>query len=187
MSPKGYAACKQTFESNHLVYSYLKTRLLSTKFCKISLMQFLTSVNVAQKVKKFKTLTSVKKNLGNLTIFFGKQREFLLLKKKKVFLQRKNFLLQRKKILLQRKFSGERTQKKEGSTALLNLYANIHHFSANSKSAFRAVFTKVNNFDPSFAISELTKKAIFASPILGPKIEMHEKYQSRISCLLNYE
>ena len=41
------------------------------------------------------------------------------LQKKKVFLQRKNFLLQRKKILLQRKFSGGRSQKKEGSTALL--------------------------------------------------------------------
>ena len=99
--------------------SYLKTRLLSTKFCKISLMQFLTSLNIAQKVKKFKTLTSIKKNLGSLTKFFGKQRDFFLLKKKKVFLKRKNFLLKRKKILLQRKFSGERSQKKEGSTALL--------------------------------------------------------------------
>ena len=131
-------------------FSFFIARLL--KVDKIALSTFLTSVNVAQKVKKFKTLTSVKKNLGNLTIFFGKQREFLLLKKKKVFLQRKNFLLQRKKILLQRKFSGERTQKKEGSTALLNLYANIHHFSAKSKSAFRAVFTKVNSFALSFAI-----------------------------------
>ena len=28
---------------------------------------------------------------------------------------------------------------------------------------------------------------IFAHPILGSKIEMHEKYQSRISCLLNYD
>ena len=115
----GCAGYMPANESNPLVYSYLKTRLLSTKFCKISLMQFLTSVNIAQKVKKFKTLTSVKKNLRCLTKFFGKQREFFLLKKKKVFLQRKNFLLQRKKILLQRKFSGERSQKKEGSTALL--------------------------------------------------------------------
>ena len=89
------------------------------KVDKITLSKFLTSVNIAQKVKKFKTLTSVKKNLGSLTEFFGKQRNFFLLKKKKVFLKRKNFLLQRKKILLQRKFSGERSQKKEGSGALL--------------------------------------------------------------------
>ena len=82
-------------------------------------MQFLTSLNTAQKVKKFKTLTSVKKNLGSLTEFFRKLRKNFLLKKKKVFLKRKNFLLKRKKILLQRKFSGERSQKKEGSTALL--------------------------------------------------------------------
>ena len=100
-----------------LVYSYLITCLL--KVDKIALSTFLTSLNVAQKVKKFKTLTSVKKNLGSLTKNFGKQRDFFLLKKKKVFLQRKNFLLQRKKILLQRKFSGGRSQKKEGSTALL--------------------------------------------------------------------
>ena len=80
---------------------------------------FLTSLNIAQKVKKFKTLTSVKKNLGVLTKFFGKQRNFFLLKKKKVFLKRKNFLLKRKKILLQRKFSGGRLQKKEGTIALL--------------------------------------------------------------------
>ena len=156
-------------------------------FDKITLSKFLTSLNTAQKVKKFKTLTSVKKNLRCLTDFFRKQREFFLLKKKNVFLKRKNFLLQRKKILLQRKFSGERAQKKEGSIALLNLYANIHYFSAVSKSAFRAIFTKVNSFAPSFAISELTKRAIFASLILGAKFEMHEKYQSRISCVLNYE
>ena len=143
-------------------------------------MQFLTSINIAQKVKKFKTLTSVKKNLGSLTKFFGKQRNFFLLKKKKVFLKRKNFLLKRKKILLQRKFSGERSQKKEGSDALLNLYANIHHFSAKSKSAFRDIFTKVNSFVSLFAISELTKRAIFALPILGRKFEMHEKNRSRI-------
>ena len=135
----------------------------------------------------FKTFTSVKKNLRCLTNFFRKQREFFLLKKKKVFLKRKKFLLKRKKILLQRKFSGERSQKKEGTAALLNLYANIHHFSTISKSAFRAVFTKVNSFVPRFAIFELTKKAIFAPPILKAKIEMHEKYQSRISGLLNYE
>ena len=79
------------------------------KVDKITLSTFLTSVNIAQKVKKFKTLTSVKKNLRCLTNFFRKQREFFLLQKKKVFLQRKNFLLKRKKILLQRKFSGERS------------------------------------------------------------------------------
>ena len=131
------------------------TRTSSTcllKVDKIALSTFLTSVNVAQKVKKFKTLTSVKKFLGSLTKFFGKSRKIFLLKKKNVFLKRKNFLLKRKKILLQRKFSGERSQKKEGSDALLNLYANIHHFSAISKSAFRAVFTKVNSFALSFAI-----------------------------------
>ena len=85
----------------------------------MTLLKFLTSVNVAQKVKKFKTLTSVKKNLRCLTNFFGKQRNFFLLQKKNVLLKRKKFLLKRKKILLQRKFSGERSQKKEGSTALL--------------------------------------------------------------------
>ena len=82
-------------------------------------MKFLTSLNIAQKVKKFKTLTSVKKNSGSLTKIFGKSSKFFLLKKKNVFLKRKNFLLTRKKILLQRKFSGERSQKKEGSGALL--------------------------------------------------------------------
>ena len=148
--------------------------------------KFLTSVNVAQKVKKFKTLTSVKKNLGSLTKIFGKQREFFLLKKKNVFLKRKNFLLQRKKILLQRKFSGGRSQKKEGSDALLNLYANIHHFSAISKSAFRAIFTKVNSFAPCFAISNFSKMAIFATPIFGAKIEMHERNQSRFSEVIYY-
>ena len=80
---------------------------------------FLTFLNTAQKVKKFKTLTSVKNFLGSLTKIFGKQRKFFLLKKKNVFLKRKNFLLKRKKIFLQRKFSGERSQKKEGSDALL--------------------------------------------------------------------
>ena len=132
-------------------FSFFIARLLN--FDKIALSKFLISVNIAQKVKKFKTLTSVKKNLGSLTKIFGKQRNFFLLKKKKVFLKRKKFLLKRKKILLQRKFSGERSQKKEGSGALLNLYANIHHFSAKSKPAFRAIFTKVNSFDPPFAIS----------------------------------
>ena len=39
-----------------------------------------------------------------------------------------------------------------------------------------ADFTKVNSFAPSFAIFELTKKAVFAIAILGRKIEMHEKY-----------
>ena len=97
--------------------SFFIARLL--KLDKIALSSFLTSLNVAQKVKKFKTLTSIKKNLRCLTNFFEKQREFFLLKKKNVLLKRKNFLLKRKKILLQRKFSGERSQKKEGSTALL--------------------------------------------------------------------
>ena len=142
--------------------------------------KFLTSLNIAQKVKKFKTLTSVKKNSGSLTEIFGKSRNFFLLKKKNVLLKKKKFLLKRKKILLQRKFSGGRSQKKEGSGALLNLYANIHHFSAKSKSAFRAVFTKVNSFAPPFVISELTKRAIFARPILGQKFEMHEKHLSEI-------
>ena len=155
----------------------LSTRTSSTcllKVDKITLSTFLTSLNVAQKVKKFKTLTSVKKNLGSLTKFFGKQRDFFLLQKKNVFLKRKNLLLKRKKILLQRKFSGERSQKKEGSTALLNLYANIQQKSAISKSAFRAIFTKVNSFTPAIAISYLAKKAVFDASILGQKIEMHE-------------
>ena len=46
------------------------TRTSSTcllNFDKITLSKFLTSVNVAQKVKKIKTLTSVKKFLGSLT------------------------------------------------------------------------------------------------------------------------
>ena len=64
--------------------------------------------------------------------------------------------------------------KKGGQHSLLNRSANIHHFSAISKSAFRAVITKVNNFAPTFAISKLTKRAIFATPILGAKFEMHE-------------
>ena len=41
------------------------TRTSSTcllNFDKVILSKFLTSVNIAQKVKKFKTLTSVKKN-----------------------------------------------------------------------------------------------------------------------------
>jgi hypothetical protein len=88
------------------------TRTSSTgllKVDKIALSTFLTSLNIAQKVKKFKTLTSVKKNLGSLTKIFGKQRKFFLLKKKNVLLKKKKFLLKRKKILLQRKFSGERS------------------------------------------------------------------------------
>ena len=157
------------------------------KVDKITLSKFLTSVNITQKVKKFKTLTSVKKFLRSLTNFFGKQREFFLLKKKKVFLKRKNFLLKRKKILLQRKFLGERSQKKEGSGALLNLYANIHQKLAISKSAFRAVFTKVNSFAPSFVISEVAKKAVFECLIFAAKIEMHENNLSRFLCAVNYE
>ena len=169
------------FESNHLVYSFTFFLVYYLRnFAKFRRYVFLTSVNIAQKVKKFKTLTSVKKILGSLTKFFGKSSKFFLLQKKKVFLQRKNFLLQRKKILLQRKFSGERSQKKEGSDALLNLYANIQQKSAISKSAFRAIFTKVNSLVPTFAISELTIKAIFTHLILGAKIEMHEKNQSKI-------
>ena len=153
-------------------FSFLLACLL--KVDKITLSTFLTSVNVAQKVKKFKTLTSVKKNSGSLTNFFGKLRKIFLLKKKNVLLKKKKFLLKRKKILLQRKFSGERSQKKEGNDALLNLYANIHHFSAISKSAFRAVFTKVNSLAPSFAIFYLPNKAVFAIPILDARTEMHE-------------
>ena len=42
-------------------FSFLLACLL--KVDKIALLTFLTSVNIAQKVKKFKTLTSVKKNL----------------------------------------------------------------------------------------------------------------------------
>ena len=106
------------FESNHLVYSYL-VYLFTKKLDKTIVKFFLTSLNIAQKVKKFKTLTSVKKFLRSLTYFFGKSRIFFLLKKKNVLLKRKKFLLKRKKILLQRKFSGERSQKKEGSGALL--------------------------------------------------------------------
>ena len=83
---------------------------LSTKNLTKSLSSFfLTSLNVAQKVKNFKNLTSVKKNLRYLTKFLGKQREFFLLKKKNVLLKKKKFLLKRKKILLQRKFSGGRS------------------------------------------------------------------------------
>ena len=51
-------------------FSFLLACLL--KVDKIALSAFLTSVNIAQKVKKFKTLTSVKKNLGSLTKKFGK-------------------------------------------------------------------------------------------------------------------
>ena len=58
---------------------------------------------------------------------------------------------------------------------------------AISKSAFRTVFTNINNFTLYFAIYHLTKIAIFASPFFTPKIEMHEKNQGRISELLNYE
>ena len=93
------------FIARLLVYSSTHLR----NFAKFRRYVFLTSLNTAQKVKKFKTLTSVKKFLGSLTKFFGKQRDFFLLKKKNVFLKRKKFLLKRKKILLQRKFSGERS------------------------------------------------------------------------------
>ena len=93
-----------------LTISFTRTSSTSLlKVDKITLSTFLTSLNIAQKVKKFKTLTSVKKILRCLTIFFGKLRKIFLLKKKNVFLKRKNFLLKRKKILLQRKFSGERS------------------------------------------------------------------------------
>ena len=44
------------------------TRTSSTKnLTKLLCQVFLTSLNTAQKVKKFKILTSVKKNLGSLT------------------------------------------------------------------------------------------------------------------------
>ena len=138
------------FIARLLVYSSTHLR----NFAKFRRYVFLTSLNTAQKVKKFKTLTSVKKFLGSLTKKIGRSRKIFLLKKKNVFLKRKNFLLKRKKILLQRKFSGGRLQKKESIAALLNLYANIHYFSAKSKSAFRGIFTKVNSLTPSFAILE---------------------------------
>ena len=91
------------------ILSTLTSSTCLLNFDKMTLSKFLTSLNVAQKVKKFKTLTSVKKFLGSLTKVFRKQREFFLLKKKNVFLKRKNFLLKRKKILLKRKFSGGRS------------------------------------------------------------------------------
>ncbi len=120
-------------------------------------MQFLTSVNIAQKVKKFKTLTSVKKNLGSLTKTFGKQRKFFLLQKKKVFLQRKNFLLQRKKILLQRKFSGERSQKKEGSGALLNFMQIYIIFRRNPNLHFAPFLQKLTVSRPLLLFPNLQK------------------------------
>ena len=65
-----YKRANKRSTQTSLVYSYLITCLL--KVDKIALSTFLTSVNVAQKVKKFKTLTSVKKNLGSLTKKFRK-------------------------------------------------------------------------------------------------------------------
>ena len=38
----------------------------------------------------------------------------------------------------------------------------------------------------SFAISELTKRAIFAHPILGAKIEMHENDETDFYDVLSY-
>ena len=119
--------------------------------------------------------------------FFPKTEEFFPSSKEKRFSSKEKFPTSKEKILLQRKFSGGRVQKKEGSGALHHRSANIQQKSAISKSAFRAIFTKVNSFAPSFAISELTKKAIFTHPILKAKIEMHEKYQGGISCVLNYD
>ena len=118
---------------------------------------FLTSLNIAQKVKKFKTLTSVKKNLGSLTKFFGKQRNFFLLKKKKVFLKRKKFLLKRKKILLQRKFSGERSQKKEGSDALLNFMQIYIIFQRNPNLHFALFLQKLTVLRPLLLFQNLQK------------------------------
>ncbi len=54
----------------HSSLTISSTRTSSTcllKVDKITLSTFLTSLNIAQKVKKFKTLTSVKNLLGSLT------------------------------------------------------------------------------------------------------------------------
>ena len=136
------------------------TRTSSTcllNFDKITLSKFLTSLNIAQKVKKFKTLTSVKKNLGSLTKFFGKQRKFFLLQKKKFFLQRKNFLLQRKKILLQRKFSGERSHKKEGTAALLNFMQIYIIFQRSPNLHFATFLQKLTVLHPLLLFQNLQK------------------------------
>ena len=54
-------------------------------------MQLLTSVNIAQKVKKFKTLTSVKKFLRNLTEFYGKIEQNFPFSKEKSFSSKEKF------------------------------------------------------------------------------------------------
>ena len=152
-------AFKQAFESNHLVSSFTCLLVYYLRnFAKFRRYVFLTSLNIAQKVKKFKTLTSIKKNLGNLTKFFGKQRKFFLLKKKNVFLKRKKFLLKRKKILLQRKFSGERSQKKEGSTALLNFMQIYIIFRRNPNLHFATFLQKLTVSHPLLLFQNLQKR-----------------------------
>ena len=65
-----YAGCSVQRANKRSSQTISFTRTSSTRllnFDKITLSKFLTSLNIAQKVKKFKTLTSVKKNLRCLT------------------------------------------------------------------------------------------------------------------------
>ena len=112
-------------------------------------------------------------------IDFRKTAQFFPSSKEKSFSSMEKFPTSKDKNPSSKEVFRRKDTKKGGLNSPPFTYANIQHFSANSKSAFRAIFTKVNSFDPPFAISELTKKAVFADVHFDQKIEMHEKNQSK--------
>ena len=114
--------------------------------------KFLTSLNTAQKVKKFKDLTSVKEFLRSLTEFFGKIEQKFPSSKKKSFSSKEKIPTSKEKNPMFEEVFRRKDTKKGGQHDPPFLCAKILQKIAISKSAFRTVFTNINNFTLYFAI-----------------------------------
>ena len=114
--------------------------------------KFLTSLNTAQKVKKFKTLTSVKEFLRSFTEFFGKIEQKFPSSKKKSFSSKEKFPTSKEKNPMFEEVFRRKDTKKGGQHDPPSLCAKILQKIAISKSAFHTVFTNINNFTLYFAI-----------------------------------
>ncbi len=99
----------------HGYFSFLLFHRSSTKILTKSLPSFfLTSINVAQKVKKFKTLTSVKKFSESLTNFFRKSEQNFPSSKEKSFSSKVKFPTSKEENPSSKEVFRRKVLKKEG-------------------------------------------------------------------------